>query len=130
MSLNPMDRVPPPRLPSRAGVPTVVSMNRHLDNTRPRAGNRTTALALLAAAALLLSPLAANAHHHGGSARPGDDAGCSACLWQSQHVAALVAAPAVNPAPTAVLAHVAGDLRLPLADLPRPAARAPPSLHA
>jgi hypothetical protein len=105
-------------------------MFRHVDNTRPGAGNRKLALALLAAATLLLSPLAVGAHHHGSGAGPGDDAGCSACLWQSQHVAALLAAPSADTAPVGLLAHAGADLRFPHADLPRAAARAPPALHA
>lgn len=105
-------------------------MLRPLDIPRPGAGNRKIALALLAAAALVLSPLAADSHHHGAVARPGDEAGCSACLWQSQHVAALVTAPAPETAPAARRVAAVADLRLPHADLPRPAARAPPAHHA
>ncbi len=105
-------------------------MFRQLDIARPGAGNRKIALAMLAAAALLLSPLAAGAHHHGPGARPSNEAGCSACLWQSQHVAALVTAPALESAPAALLVAPVADLRLPHADLLRAAARAPPALHA
>jgi hypothetical protein len=106
------------------------SMFRPMNLARPGAGNRKLALALVAAAALLLSPLAADIHHHGSDNRAGDDTGCSACLWQSQHVAALVTAPAPAPATAALLAAPVARLRHPHAELPRPAARAPPALHA
>lgn len=117
--------LPPPRI-----TPTVARMPRNLDTARPRAGTRTIALALLAVAGLLLSPLAAGVHHHGSGTRPGDDTGCSACLWQSQHVASLVTVPAPAPAPATLLAARVAHLHLLHADLPRPAARAPPALHA
>lgn len=117
--------LPPPRI-----TPTVPPMRRDPDTARPRAGTRTIALALLAVAGLLLSPLAAGVHHHGSGSRPSDDTGCSACLWQSQHVASLVTALAPTPAPTALLTACVAHLHLPHADLPRPAARAPPAFHA
>ncbi len=88
-------------------------------------------MALLAIATLLLAPLAAGLHHHHGpGAAAGDDAGCAACLWQSHHVAALAAAPEATITPTSPLATDVSHLRLPQAELPRCAARSPPSLHA
>lgn len=101
-------------------------MSRHWHIARRGTGTRDTTLAALAMATLLLSPLAVGAHHHAPGARPGDDAGCSACLWHSQHVAALVATFSPDASPASALTPDDMGVRLPRLEFAAPSARAPP----